>query len=338
MTHTANLDISAADAFGATPWAHRAATPPPTEVVWIDEDDSVEEFLSEVPSQAVARVTAEVAPRLADRLLAARDARIAQTGADLPFVKRRWTIRISRTSWAVSLVAAAASLELLYLGGHVAGRYWHAQELATRRLPVPVLPSRSVASAVPIVAFAAPTPALEPLTRRRVEVPNDPLPGGATTAPAPASVAAVSMAASTQAAGPMGWATIDVPIQVHVFERGRFVGTNATEQLRLAAGVHELELVNDALHFRTTQTVTIQPGKGSVVQVPLPSGTLSLNALPWSEVVIGERVVGATPLGRVALSIGPHRIVFRHPELGEQTRTVVVAAGTETRLTVDLRQ
>jgi hypothetical protein len=31
-------------------------------------------------------------------------------------------------------------------------------------------------------------------------------------------------------------------------------------------------------------------------------------------------------------------VVFRHPQLGEQTRTAVITVGNETRLVVDLRK
>ena len=63
-----------------------------------------------------------------------------------------------------------------------------------------------------------------------------------------------------------------------------------------------------------------------------------LNALPGGDVQIDGQAVGTTPLGHVRLSIGPHRVVFRHPELGEQTRTAVISVGNETRLVVDLRK
>ena len=137
---------------------------------------------------------------------------------------------------------------------------------------------------------------------------------------------------------PPGWASFELPIQIHVFERGRFVGTNDTGRIMLSAGSHDLELVNDSLQYRARQTIYVTSEKVVPVPVDLPTGSVSLNALPWSEVLIDGQPVGATPLGHVRLSIGPHQIVFRHPQLGEQARTAVVRAGVETRLTVDLRK
>jgi len=60
--------------------------------------------------------------------------------------------------------------------------------------------------------------------------------------------------------------------------------------------------------------------------------------VPWAEVTIDGTSVGETPLGNVSIPIGPHTIVFRHPQLGEETRTVVVNAQAATRISVDLRK
>ena len=51
----------------------------------------------------------------------------------------------------------------------------------------------------------------------------------------------------------------------------------------------------------------------------------------------GERV-GETPIGNVAVPIGPHEVVFRHPELGEQVVRTTVTLAAPARLSVDLRK
>jgi hypothetical protein len=53
-------------------------------------------------------------------------------------------------------------------------------------------------------------------------------------------------------------------------------------------------------------------------------------------VFVDGRSVGLTPLGSVTVPIGSHEIVWRHPQLGEKRRTVVVGAQTPTRVTMDL--
>jgi hypothetical protein len=96
--------------------------------------------------------------------------------------------------------------------------------------------------------------------------------------------------------------------------------------------------VNDALGYRVTRTVTVTPGKVAPIALDLPKGSLSVNALPWAEVTIDGERVGETPIGNVALTIGSHDVVFRHPELGEQRHKVVVTAAAPARLSVDLRK
>ena len=145
-------------------------------------------------------------------------------------------------------------------------------------------------------------------------------------------------AASPVPVEPPGGISIALPIQVQIFEGGRFVGTNDRERVPLAAGRHQLELVNESLGFRSTETVNVPSGKTVRIAVPLPSGTLNINAQPWGDVQIDGEPAGQTPLGNVRLPIGPHQIVFRHPQFGTQTRTVIVSAGAAARVAVDLRR
>ena len=82
----------------------------------------------------------------------------------------------------------------------------------------------------------------------------------------------------------------------------------------MAAGQHELELVNDTLGYRATRT---DPGAARArsrrSSLELPQGVLNVNASPWAEVWIDGRRVGETPIGNLPMSIGPHEVVFRHP-------------------------
>ncbi|HWW88781.1 MAG TPA: PEGA domain-containing protein [Vicinamibacterales bacterium] len=166
-------------------------------------------------------------------------------------------------------------------------------------------------------------------------------------APSPRSSASAAVAAPTGVPTAMatdlprpavvaapGWVSIPISIQVQVFENGRFVGTNDANQIPLAAGRHELELVNEFLHYRGLQRVEVSSGKTVTLRVALPTGTLNLNAAPWAEVTIDGQSVGQTPLGNLQVPIGPHQMVFRHPELGEETRSIVVGAGSSTRVSV----
>jgi PEGA domain len=140
------------------------------------------------------------------------------------------------------------------------------------------------------------------------------------------------------AIGRPGWASIDLPFQVQIYESGRFIGTNDHWRVGLSAGQHELELVNESLGYRSTASINIRPGEIVPLSITLPSGLVSLNALPWGAVLIDGESVGDTPIGNLEVPIGPHQIVFQHPELGEEARSVLISAGTVTRISVDFRK
>jgi hypothetical protein len=134
-----------------------------------------------------------------------------------------------------------------------------------------------------------------------------------------------------------GFLSVPLPIQVEVYEGTRFIGINDSSRMALTAGAHRLDFMNDSLRFHTSQRVEISSGRTTTLRIGLPTGTLNLNAVPWADVAIDGKAAGQTPLGNVRVPIGPHRIVFRHPQLGEQTRAVVVTRDSKTRVAVDLR-
>ena len=134
-----------------------------------------------------------------------------------------------------------------------------------------------------------------------------------------------------------GWVSIDVPFEMQVLEGGRLVGTTTTPRLPLPPGRHRLEIVSEPLAFRTTITVEVQAGKQARLTVPLPEGAVAINATPWAEVWIDGRKVGETPIGNIALTLGPHELVFRHPDYPERRHAVSVAAGAPTRVSVEMK-
>ena len=89
-------------------------------------------------------------------------------------------------------------------------------------------------------------------------------------------------------------------------------------------GTHLLEFVNELTGFRYSQSVTVRAGKMTNLSIAVPKGRVSINAVPWAEVLIDGAAQGQTPLANVSLPIGSHEIVFRHPQLGERKQTVVV--------------
>jgi hypothetical protein len=135
-----------------------------------------------------------------------------------------------------------------------------------------------------------------------------------------------------------GWVAVSAPVDMQLFEQGRLIGSSQSERIMVSAGRHEIEIVNETLGYRTTRVVQVAPGKVAAVKVEMPMGTIALNAVPWAEVWIDGKLVGETPIGNLPVPVGPHEIVFRHPELGEQRHATTVTLTGPARLSVDLRK
>jgi hypothetical protein len=136
--------------------------------------------------------------------------------------------------------------------------------------------------------------------------------------------------------GPVeGWLSVEAPFDMQVREYGALVGTTSAGRLAMPEGRHELDLVSEAYGFRTRAEVQISSGKVATVTVKVPSGLLSVTALPWAEVWIDGKPAGATPLTDVPVPIGPHEVLFWHPEFGERRLSVAVTAATPAQVGVD---
>ena len=143
---------------------------------------------------------------------------------------------------------------------------------------------------------------------------------------------------STASAGPVsGWLAVKSPVALEIRQGGRLIGTTDSDRLMMAAGRHEVDLVNDTLGYHVTRTVQVPPGKVAALSVELPMGVINLNAAPWAEVWIDGRRAGDTPIGNLPIAIGPHEIVFRHPQLGEKRQAVSVTLKAPVRLSVDMK-
>ena len=133
------------------------------------------------------------------------------------------------------------------------------------------------------------------------------------------------------------WVNVAAPIDVQIFENGRLIGTSADGPLRLPAGTHKLELVNESLGYRGEQAVTVRAGEMARLRPSIPSGVLHVNAQPWANVWVDGEPVGETPLANVNVSVGRHEIRFRHPSFGEQVRQVVVSTTEPARVSVNMK-
>jgi hypothetical protein len=89
--------------------------------------------------------------------------------------------------------------------------------------------------------------------------------------------------------------------------------------------------------LRIGRKVQVTPGKVTSLTLELPRGVVHLNATPWAEVWIDGKNVGETPIGNLSVAIGPHEVVFRHPQLGEKRQAVAVTMGGPVRVSVDMK-
>jgi PEGA domain len=135
-----------------------------------------------------------------------------------------------------------------------------------------------------------------------------------------------------------GWISVTAPVAMQLYEDGRLLGNTETERIMVSAGKHEIEITNTPLAYRAVRAVQVVPGKVTPISIQLPKQKLAVNAIPWAEVWIDGQKIGDTPLGDVSVLVGPHEVVFRHPELGEQKHAITVTAALPARLSVDLRK
>ena len=81
----------------------------------------------------------------------------------------------------------------------------------------------------------------------------------------------------------------------------------------------------------------MNPGKVTTLALDLPRGVMNLNATPWAEVWIDGQRVGETPIGNLNVAIGPHEIVFKHPQFGEKRKAVSVTLAAPMRVSIDMK-
>jgi len=135
-----------------------------------------------------------------------------------------------------------------------------------------------------------------------------------------------------------GGIRLSTPIELTVLDGDRVVGSSTEGPIFATAGQHEFEFVNSAIGYRTRQLVEIKAGQIVSFTVPVPNGTLNINAEPWASVSLNGNPVGETPLGNLSVVPGQYEVVFTHPQFGERRQRVVVRAGAETRVGVNLQK
>lgn len=246
--------------------------------------------------------------------------------------------------WLVPVVGAVVGLALVALG------------VATRQ-PAPERPRPSAAEPAATVPLdiasespfeAAPTSADEavedvvlgpetalaaespPVTRALPETPPLDVPSMPPPSPGPG--------ADRPAAPQTGSLAIVVEPWARVRIDGRDVGTTPFDAVSLAAGDHEVALINPDFPPHTVR-VRVEAGEVSRTVVSLWDlvGRVSLEVSPWADVTVdGEPWDTVPPQSRpLVLAPGEHVLGFAHPTLGRRDVRLRVAAGE--RRTVRVR-
>jgi eukaryotic-like serine/threonine-protein kinase len=137
--------------------------------------------------------------------------------------------------------------------------------------------------------------------------------------------------------GPVGgWLAVAAPFDVEVLDHDDVIGTGGSSRIMLAAGRHDITLVNRSLGYQETRKVDVTAGKTMSIKVDPPKVNISVNARPWADVSLDGASLGQTPISNLLVAVGTHEMVFRHPQLGERRQSVTVTAKGPNRIAADL--
>jgi hypothetical protein len=224
--------------------------------------------------------------------------------------------------------------------------------------PQPQTPTRAAAQKLPAETSSAPQPsatsaqtprggpaagprAATPIAGSRLGAPtaaDTSAAAGRGPSPAPKSAAPATATATPSAPAPtMGRLVVQSPLALDIIANGRRIGNSGDGSLPLAAGSHELELINESVGYREVTTVHLSAGQRLVLPVEVPQSTLTVEASPGTHVWVDGREVGEVSRTQLALPIGPHEVLFRHPDFGERRVTALVKVGLSARAAVDFK-
>jgi eukaryotic-like serine/threonine-protein kinase len=137
--------------------------------------------------------------------------------------------------------------------------------------------------------------------------------------------------------GPVGgWLAITAPFDIEVVEHDDVIGTGGTSKIMLAAGRHDITLLNRSLGYQEARKVDVTAGKTLSIKVDPPKVNISVNARPWADVSLDGASLGQTPISNLQVAVGTHEMVFRHPQLGERRQSVTVTVKGPNRIAADL--
>src|SRR5262249_27280407 len=106
----------------------------------------------------------------------------------------------------------------------------------------------------------------------------------------------------------------------------------------LAPGQYKVRLVNAQFGFREDAEFTIKAGEISTHAVNLPEGSLHITTEAGAEIFVEGEVMGVATLAAFRVPIGSREVLVRHAARGERRKSVEVASGQPTELSVVFRE
>jgi predicted Ser/Thr protein kinase len=219
------------------------------------------------------------------------------------------------------------------------------------RPAVRAAPSRSGAKpwmlAVPLVVVVAGVVGLKGSMRDAPPLVPSPSPVVAEAAPTPAAtMAAVSApgaipTAPVEAAAPAGEPPVEAaPVPAKAApaaapKAGGLAGFGL-KPVRPSARPVPAPSAVVATRPETPAATPVPPPPTTAAAAPEGPGMLQVAVKPWGEVSVDGRVIGTTPIDRIALPVGAHTVRVRHPLYEPWERSVNIRSGQVERVLVDL--
>ena len=104
------------------------------------------------------------------------------------------------------------------------------------------------------------------------------------------------------------------------------------------AGPQHVRVFHEGLGFERQRPLSLQAGQNYFFEIRGRTGWLRLAVAPWAQVAIDGKPMGLTPLPRIGLLEGVHRLRLENPDIGRfHEATVRIEAGREATVKVDLQ-
>jgi len=131
---------------------------------------------------------------------------------------------------------------------------------------------------------------------------------------------------------------ISSPIPLKVFAGSRQLGSVPGADLRITAGLHDIELVNQALGYRLQRSIEVEAGQTVSIHVAPAPGWVTIYSVPAADVLIDGQAAGRTPLGPLPIALGDHTVTFLHSSGPKDRQRVTIKSGETVRVIGNLRR